>query len=340
MKAPLRDIDMARPPVPGLGLRHFGGEGDLAGMAEVANASDAADYVENVRTVAGMSAMYSALVNCDPYRDVVIAEIGQRIVGYARGWWKEEVGGTVLHLQTGFVAPAWRRRGIGLAMQRWLEARQHAIDAQLAAHPTALFNVFVTQDEHARAALLQASGFTVARYLTAMVRPDLEAIAPHVLPQGLEIRPVVPAHYRAIWQADLEAMREHWGRAEPASNAYEAWQREPEFQPDLWSVAWNIATDQVVGQVRAFVRPEENRRFGRLRGYTEFISVHPAWRGRGIARALIAHSLRGQAHLGLQESALEVDSASPSGAVQLYASCGFRAVARNMVFRKPLAHRG
>jgi GNAT superfamily N-acetyltransferase len=331
-------IELAAPPhIQGLRFRHFRGEADLPGMLEVATASDGADQIDTARTLAGMRATYQALTHCDPFADMVLAEVDGRLVGYARGWWKDEVGGAVMHLHAGFVAPVWRRRGLGGAMLRWIEARQRAIGQQLPGSRAQLFNVYVTQGEVARAALLESAGYHIERHFFSMLRPHLQGIAPFALPAGLEIRPVVPAHYAAIWAADLEAMRGHWGMAEPQAGAFEAWQRDQDtFQPHLWSVAWDVATGQVAGQVRAFVREAENARNGRLRGYTEFISVREPWRGRGLARALIAHSLRTQARAGLTESALEVDSANATGATRTYEACGFGATARNKVYRKRL----
>lgn len=332
-----RFIDLPVPPIPGLRFRHYQGEDDLPGMLAVANASEAADHIPSGRTLDGMAAAYRALTHCNPHADMVLAQVDGHLVAYARGWWRHEVGGAVMHIQTGFVHPAWRRRGIGLAMQAWLEDRQRAIGRQLDTPGPQLFNVYVTQGEVARAALLESAGYHVERYFFGMVRPHLNDIAPFALPDGLQIRPVEPAHYPHIWAADLESMRGHWGMAEPVAGAYEAWQRDKDtFQPHLWSVAWDVATDQLVGQVRAFVRGTENTQHGRLRGYTEFISVRPPWRGRGVARALIAHSLQTQARAGMAESALEVDSANPTGATRTYEACGFVTTARNKVYRKPL----
>ena len=40
----------------------------------------------------------------------------------------------------------------------------------------------------------------------------------------------------------------------------------------MWKIAW--AGDMVVGEVKSFINPEENKEMGYLRGYTEFISTH------------------------------------------------------------------
>lgn len=329
-------IEWPLPSVAGLRLRHYRGEGDLPAMVAVANASDAADGIRSGRTLEGTVAAYRSLGHCDPFADMVLAQVGESLVGYARGWWRDEVGGAVLHIQTGFVDPAWRRRGIGRTLLGWLEARQRAIASGLAPKAPQLFNVYVTEGERGRAALLESAGYYVERYLMSMVRPHLWALPAFALPPGLEIRSVLPAHYRAIWEADQEAMRGHWGMAEPLPDAFETWQRADSFQPPLWSVAWDVASGQVVGQVRAFIVAAENAQHGRLRGYTEFISVREPWRGRGVARALIAHSLAQQARAGMAESALEVDSDNPADATRIYEACGFGTTACNRVYRKRL----
>ncbi|WP_219212416.1 GNAT family N-acetyltransferase [Variovorax boronicumulans] len=329
-------IDMTSS-IPGLRFRHFSGVSDLRAMAEVANASDALDGVHNMRTPESMAESYASLLNCDPYTDLILAEVNGELAGYARGWWKEEVGGTVLHIQMGVVGPGWRRRGIGRAMLNWLESRQRIVGRRFPVGTRQLFNVYVTEGEVARAALMDSAGYAVARHLFSMARRNLDGVPAFTLPAGLEIRQVTPEHYAHLWAADLEAMREHWGRTEPGEAAYEAWISDKDvFQPRLWSVAWDTTSHQVVGQVRAFVREAENLQLGRLRGYTEFISVRKPWRRQGVARALIAHSLQLQARAGMRESALEVDSANATGATKIYEACGFEISHRNRVYRKPL----
>jgi GNAT superfamily N-acetyltransferase len=317
-------------------LRNYRGPGDLPAMLAVANASDAADGLAHGRTLDTMTRSYMALVNCDPFSDVVLAEVGGELAGYARGWWKYEAGGAVLHLQMGVVRPECRRQGIGRAMLQCLEGRQREIGKQFPRHVPQLFNVYVTQGEAGRAALLESAGYEVARHLFGMVRPALEDLPACPWPSGLELRPVVPEHYRAIWEADRAGMAGHWGMAEAGEEEYAAWQQDPDFQPALWSIAWDVARGEVAGQVRAFIRAGENRHFGRLRGYTEAISVRPAWRRRGLARALISHSLQLQKAAGMTESALEADSANATGATRLYEACGFVVASHNKVYRKAL----
>ena len=199
------------------------------------------------------------------------------------------------------------------------------------------FQAFTTQYEAGVAAMLQKNGYQPIRYFHEMVRPTLDNIPDFPLPEGLEVRPVQPDHYRKIWDASNEAFRDHWGFSEPTEEDYQAWLGDKSiFQPQLWQVVWDVASDQIAGQVRTFIDHGQNAKFNRKRGYTEFISVGRPWRKRGVARALIIRSLLVQKEQGMTQSALGVDSENPSGATRVYEDCGFQVVKKNTIYRKPL----
>jgi ribosomal protein S18 acetylase RimI-like enzyme len=115
---------------------------------------------------------------------------------------------------------------------------------------------------------------------------------------------------------------------------YEGWLEDPvAMMPELWQIAWE--GDQVAGQVRSFINHKENAEQGRLRGYTECISVRRPWRRRGLAQALILRSLRILQEQGMTEAALGVETENISGALRLYQRCGFRQVHGGALYRKP-----
>ena len=97
-----------------------------------------------------------------------------------------------------------------------------------------------------------------------------------------------------------------------------------------------IPGDEVAGMVLNFINPAENDEYKRKRGYTEGISVRRPWRRRGLARSLLAQSLRYFKQLGMNEAALGVDTENPSGALKLYESVGFQSVKSFIEYRKPL----
>ncbi len=167
-----------------------------------------------------------------------------------------------------------------------------------------------------------------------MVRPDYADIPEAPLPPGLEVRPVREEHLRPIWEAEVEAFRDHWGFSRDMED-FNSWLADPESKDrHLWQVAWD--GDQVVWMVRNFISEAENAKFNRLRGYTEHISTRRAWRRQGVARALLCMSLRMFRDMGLQEAALGVHTENPNGAYQLYESMGFRVVQTFIDYRKPL----
>lgn len=325
------------PAITGLSFRRFRGPTDYPLMAAAVALSAEADQVERVTSVEDIAVSYAHLTNSDPYHDMIFAEMNREVIGYSRGWWFEEENGPRLYGVVGFLVPAWRRKGIGREILRWMESRLRAIASEHPAEQEKFFQAFVTESEVGLAAMLEREGYQPVRYGWEMVRPTLDDLPDFPLPEGLEIRPVLPEHYRVIWDAAAEAFRDHWGFAPPSEEDYQGWLVDKTiFQPELWQVAWDVATNQVAGQVRPFIYHAQNEKYNRKRGFTEFISVRRPWRRRGLARALIARSLEVQKQHGMTESALGVDSENISGATRVYEDCGFRVVKRNTIYRKPL----
>src|SRR5204862_410570 len=82
--------------------------------------------------------------------------------------------------------------------------------------------------------------------LYTMVRPTLDDLPDADLPAGLEIREVRPEHMEAIFQAQTEALRDHWGFAEPGERERQEFFNDPvRSDTSLWRVAWD--GDQVAG---------------------------------------------------------------------------------------------
>ena len=67
------------------------------------------------------------------------------------------------------------------------------------------------------------------------------------------------------------------------------------------------------------------------------VGTRPAARGRGIARAVIARSLRAAARAGYVTAELEVDADSLTGATRLYDALGFVREHVHGTYEKPVA---
>jgi ribosomal protein S18 acetylase RimI-like enzyme len=167
-----------------------------------------------------------------------------------------------------------------------------------------------------------------------MLRPCSEPVDVNPLPEGLEVRPVAPEDYRKLFDANSEAFRDHWGYVPPTEEDYQNFLSFPNFNPDLWKVAW--AGDEIVGMVLNFVDENENEAHNRKRGYTEDICVRRPWRRQGVARSLLTQSIQMFQQMGMEETCLGVDTQNPNGALQLYESVGYKEHRRGVTYRAPL----
>ncbi len=327
------------PSIDGLAFRPFNGEADYAAMAEIAAASSAADGLDYVETADDLRNRYTNLVNCDPLRDMLFVEADGQLIAFGRTSFSNQNDGVRRYMIVADVHPAWRRKGIGRAMQRWLETRVRAIEAgQPAPAPKeSIFFAFCEERQSGKQALLTAEGYAPMRYAFEMLRKLNEPIPDNPLPAGFEFRPALPEHYRAIWEADIEAFRDHWGFSPPTEEWYRFWLSNRRFQPNLWKIVWNVADNRIAAQVQNFVDPLENEKFGRLRGYTEDISTQRAYPCMGLARAAICESLRMFRDMGFDETALGVDADNLSGALRVYEACGYRVAHTETLYRKAFA---
>ena len=318
---------------PGLALRLFDGPGDYPAIADIYNSACRADGVESKETVESLAVYYAHLSNSDPKRDVVIAEMDGSAVGYGRVTWWAPYEGPPVYFSVCFIKPEWRNRGIGTVMLAHNENRLIEIAAEHDPGPK-LLESYVPETDRGGEILLTQNGYVPFTYDAVMVRPTLDDIPDRPLPDGLEIRPVSEDQVRAIWEADQEAYKDHAGASPPTVEDYESFLAFPHRDPTLWKVAWD--GDEVAGQVKSYIDPDENTEFGRRRGYTEEISTGRAWRRRGAARALIAASLRELADRGMEEAALSVHTENPNGAFQLYESMGYEVVRMFKDLKKPM----
>lgn len=321
--------------VPGLSFRHFRGDEDYPGILSVNNGSKVADGLEHdLHTLDTIRQVYGSTHNHDPRRDVLIAEVNGEMVAYVRTYWERELTGSRVYWHIDFVLPQWRETGIGRTLVRWAEARAREIEAGGTAEGEAYVSTFVDGNAHERERLLLEEGYEPVRYSYYMETPDLDHIPDVPMPPGLEIRPALPEHHRAIWDASSEAFRDHWGATEATDEDFTTFTNHPFFQPDLWVVAWD--GDQVAGSILNFINHEYNALKGRRLGYTESISVRRPWRRLGLARALLARSMQLHKELGMAQTGLGVDTENPSGALRLYESMGYQVVAKSTTYRKPL----
>jgi len=92
------------PAIPGLTFRRFRGEADYPVMVAILDACNNADYLEYINTLEDIASVFAHLTNCDPYRDMLFAEVHGETVAFSRVWWIEE-NAAHIHSQAGSSAP-------------------------------------------------------------------------------------------------------------------------------------------------------------------------------------------------------------------------------------------
>ena len=116
-------------------------------------------------------------------------------------------------------------------------------------------------------------------------RPDSAPIPDLPLPDGIELRAVNPDQHRAIYDAQTEAFRDHWGHREGSEHGFVVTYARKELDTSLWAVAW--AGDEIAGVVENWIWADENASLGVERGWLEKVSVRRPFRRKGLARALV-----------------------------------------------------
>jgi GNAT superfamily N-acetyltransferase len=152
---------------------------------------------------------------------MIIAEIAGEMIGYSRGWWRDESPTWRLYEHNGFLVPEWRRKGIGKTMLFWMENRLRDIAAPHPPEDAKFFQVGLSQFQVGTAIMLEHSGYQAIRYFYEMVRPDLDDVPELSLPAGLELRPVLPDHYRLIWKSVDETSQDEWVHKKPTEEDYQ-----------------------------------------------------------------------------------------------------------------------
>ena len=338
----MSDLISNPPPLPGLIFRLCRGEADYSAIVEINNLSWPGDDRLDVDTLDYCRETFGSTPNIDVTHDVLMAEVSGRPVAYAIVTWGLHEDGKHKGQRwfdiEGTVVPVWRRKGIGRALQNWLEARVRAI-AQT--QPPAIKQTMTstTRDKNVgRAALLQQFGFVGIDFWFGMEQSLAKATPGYPLPDGLQVRPVRPEHFRQILKARNDAGHDKPDPSIEPTDAelaeFSTWATDQLNQYELWQVAWDV--NEVASMVLNNIDVRGNQELGLNRGFTDPICVRHAWRGRGLAKALIARSLNVLRQAGVERAFLGVDTQNPHGALRLYESMGYVKVKSGTTYQKAM----
>ncbi len=320
------------PLIPDLTFRHFRGARDLAGIAALHRARAAHDQLDPLApgqrppTAMELAGVYRQRLDFDPARQMLMAEIRGRLVGYAwiRSWAAADGRWVLFHRL--MIAPEWRGKGIGAALMHWAEQALIEIAKQRPPGTPAMLRSDIYSTERETVARLEAAGYRVGHSDVELTLPSLTDLPEPITPAGCEIRSPRPDEYRPAYFALEAAFADEWNYEEKTEDDFLALIESPGNDPTLWRIG--LIDSQIAGVILC----ESNA----PAGIVSDLSVGVPWRRLGLGRALLLHGLHALRQRGLTEARVYTDAATPFGARTLYESLGFYPVKEVLSYLKPL----
>jgi mycothiol synthase len=245
----------------------------------------------------------------DPAARNLLLRLGPDLAGYAHLGFADPAEGRSGEL---VIHPAYRRRGLGLALSRAVLAEEGALPVRIWAHG----------DLPAAARLAAGTGFRRVRSLWQMRRSLRDAMDEPRLPPGVSLRTFIPGQDEADWiLLNARAFASHpeqgkWTRADLEHREAAPW-----FDPDGFFLA------ERDGRLAGFHwtkihRPEAAQPDAEPVGEVYVVGVDPAEQGTGLGRALTLAGLRYLRERKMPAVMLYADGDN-AAAIRLYSSLGF-----------------
>lgn len=233
--------------------------------------------------------------------------------------------------------PDYRGRGIGWSMLEWAEqvAREYAIP-QVEPDVKVTLGSGTTSTVAANARLMTDFGMTLKRSFYTMTIDLAHEIPAPQFPDGITLRNYEGDHdAEPIFRAKDEAFLDHFGHLdEPFETAFATWKHRminhADFDPSLFFVAMD--GDQIAGVTLCTPNWEGTSTLG----WINTVGVRRAWRGKGVAQALLYQAFGAFKARGFTEVRLGVDAQSPTGATKLYEKVGMRVLRQWDTYEKEL----
>ncbi|MGN6378290.1 MAG: GNAT family N-acetyltransferase [Gaiellales bacterium] len=225
----------------------------------------------------------------------------------------------------GYVHPAHRWRGLGGLLVDLTERAAAQVEGA-----DVLRNGVSMRDPGALS-LMAERRYRPVRYFWSMGVVLEQQPPPPQLPDGVTLGTVPQAEWREFHAVTEHAFAGHWGHiAHPYDRWLEGAKAHPAFDPTLWVAA--RLDGRMIGTANC--GPREGF------GYVSYLGVVPEFRGRGIGRALLVHTMRTLWDRGIPDVRLHVDAANPTGATALYTAVGMQTLAEYCFYEKSLAGDG
>lgn len=243
-------------------------------------------------------------------------------------WIWEDDGRTVASASYGVHGDAAHTRGV-------VADKGRGLGAEIVERGEAFARVQGVKKIHAAApepdgearTLFESRGYREVRRFYEMAIELTEERTQPGLPDGLTVDEVRDGEYGAFYEALNEAFAEHW---EWHPTPFADWLELRQGQHrDEHGPVWFVVRDG--DELAGVTRNDASVAGG---GYVGAIGVRPAWRGKGVAKALLCRTFAEFWRRGTTRVTLDVDSENTTGAVALYERVGMHVEACGVAFEK------
>jgi mycothiol synthase len=210
----------------------------------------------------------------------------------------------------GGVHPDFRRSGLGSRLLDWAEQRAGVLAQPGDAVQLVITNEALSEGAHA---LYVQRGFEQVMAEEMRLYDLARPVLPVNFPEGITLLTWSVNTAGQFFQAYHNSFRDRPGFPNPSAGEWIQDNLESEgFRPDLsWLACFS-------GEPAGFLTADVSYGLG----WISQVGVTPAWRGRGLARALMVKALNGFKAAGFKQAALHVN-VNNSAAINLYSHLGF-----------------
>ncbi|MGJ3252924.1 MAG: GNAT family N-acetyltransferase [Elainellaceae cyanobacterium] len=313
--------------------RSYAGEKDLEPIANLLNACEIVDCLDEYHTVADLQMEFSA-PHVNPDRDLRLWENSNGdLIAFGQLWIPTEA-----HPVDGYlwfrVHPDSRNQGLEADVIAWGESRMREVGRERNAPAQLRASSRDSQSE--RIKLFKAHGFQVDRRFLTLERSLAIPFPDPQFPPGFICRGNQGKAEAHEWvEMFNESFIDHWNYHPATVERRLHWLDHPQYRADLDLVG--VAPD---GTLAVFcyccIDTEENRHTNRNDGWIDLLGTRRGFRRMGLGRAILLAGLDCLRAEGITTAKIGVDTQNPNQAQRLYESVGFQHLHGSLSFVKDL----
>lgn len=231
--------------------------------------------------------------------------------------------------------PDYRKKHNNLMEELLKNALRHASHYPFAHHDKGyILRAWASAHDKWREQVILNHHFKLVHIGYTMIHNQLDNLPPIPSIAGIEFEDWSPARDFELWQA----LNQGFSDVKTFSSlSWNTWQKLYHLQrddQDLWCLAIDQQTNQVVGLAIAEIDRKANQNTGRQDGWVVDLAVIPGWRGKGIGEALLLAAISKIRESGMTAVKMGIDSNDPVKGTSLYKKLGFQILQGNNTYHR------